>query len=287
MRTRFGAWCAAAAVILPAAALGGVVRQHVHGRLVPTDETSRARGVFHLLSQERDDGTVREAIEVACQRLDAARDDEGNRPEYRLFLTTSDDATTADFGAFVLTRSGRAGYRWSSRRDAYPDGVETITAFGGGTIEVRRGDDVVLTASVPEFLAPDDDNGEGSGARGVRRDASRLRPAETDSRAHGWIEARYANTPRGENEQVRLRVQGLSRDGAPYAVVCVDAALAETELGEITPRGRFGEARLVLDTRDGAEIPGGGVLALSGQDVEVRDAEGTVVLTGTFPAMSD
>lgn len=291
MRLAAPALAAALAVAVPvmsqAVTQAGVVRQFVHGRLAAVDELSASRGKFRLVSQARDNGDAREAIEVACGPMDVERDDEGGRPEYRLVLTSSDGGTTADFGSFVLARRGRAGFRWSTRFDTYPDGVTTITAFSGGTIEVRRDGEAVLTGEVPTFRGPGDENDEGTGARGVRRDASRLRPTEAGGRAHGGIEARYANTPRGENEQVRVQAVNLSRDGSPYAVVCIDGSSNETTLGEMSPRGRFGEARLALDTRDGDEIPGGGgVTGLSEQTVEVRDVNGTVVLTGPFPTMA-
>jgi hypothetical protein len=38
-----------------------------------------------------------------------------------------------------------------------------------------------------------------------------------------------------------------------------------------------------LSTRRGDTIPGGGVLALGGQSVEVRDADGVAHLVGRFP----
>ncbi|NUN53793.1 MAG: hypothetical protein HUU06_13555 [Planctomycetaceae bacterium] len=54
----------------------------------------------------------------------------------------------------------------------------------------------------------------------------------------------------------------------------------------MTVRTRYGVAVLRLSTKRGEEIPGGGVLALAGQDVEVRAADGTVLLTGVFPSLA-
>ena len=59
----------------------------------------------------------------------------------------------------------------------------------------------------------------------------------------------------------------------------------ETRIGTFYAGGPFGIGTLFLSTRNGDEIPGGGVLELSGQDVEVRGSDGTAVLAGRFPIL--
>jgi hypothetical protein len=278
-----GVLAVAATVAVGASSYAGFVRQAVHGRLAPSDTSSRARGVFHMGWVQADNGTVRDRLDVACQRLDARRDDQGNLPVYELVLTTS-GGTSYDFGDLTLTRNGNAGFRFNSRVDAFEEGITSVADFSGGTIEVKRDGSVVLSGDVPTFVGPGDDSG--THAIGVRRDSNRLR-AEDGYRARGAIEARYANTPRGVNEQVRVKIVNLSRDGAPYDVVVIDANSVETLLFQITPRGRYGEARGELDTRDGDTIPGpGSVTDLSELDVQVRDKDGTLVLTGKFPTIT-
>ena len=262
----------------------GVVRQIVHGKLSATAEDSRAKGLFRLKATETDKGKTRERIEVTAKKLDAQKDDSGNLPDYHVVLTTTDGGATADFGSMTLTRNGRAGFIFDDKRDLLPDGVDTIVDFGGGTVEVRLGDDAVLSGKIPEFAKPTGD--PGAGARGVRRDASRLKPTDDSSRAHGWLEARYAKTAKRENERIRAQFEGLSRNGSPYAVVVIAADATETELFTVKPRGRFGAAKAEINTATGGEIPGGSVTDLSGLDVEVRDADGNVVLTGAFPSIA-
>lgn len=281
---RRSAWlgAAVAAVAVSAVALAGIVRQNVHGRLSPEDDSSRAKGAFRLVRTDRDNGNASERIEVSCKKLDATRDDSGNLPDYHLVLTSDDGGTSADFGSLTLTRRGTAGFRWNDARNSYPDGIETITEFSEGTIAVVLGDTTVLSGDIPQFRGPGDE--AGSGARGVRRDSNRLTATTAGGNAHGAIEARYANTARGSNEQFRVRVEGLSKNGKPYTAYVLDGDGGETSLGDMNPRGRFGVAKLDYDTRRGDEIPGGGsVTDLANLDVEVRDKDGNVVLTGTFP----
>lgn len=279
-----GVLAVATTVALAAWVEAGSVRQIVRGKLTAVAEDSRAKGIFRLKATETDRGRTQERVEVAANKLDATTDESGNLPDYHVVLTSSDGATTADFGSMTLTRNGRAGFIFDDRRDLLPDGVDTIVDFGGGTIEVRLGDDAVLTGSVPGFAKPG--GSPGAGARGVRRDANRLKPTDDASRAHGWIEARYADTSKGVKERIRARFQGLSRDGAPYSVVVIASDATETELFEVKPRGRFGEAAAEIDTADGDEIPGGSVTDLSDLDVEVRADDGTVVLSGKFPTIT-
>lgn len=263
---------------------GGVVHQGVRGRLAASDSESDAAGSFRLRIRSRRSGAVTENVEVDARGLDATKAEDGSLPEYRVWLVTSDASAEGDFGAMRLSGRGRARLRWNSRRDAYPEGVTGLDGFGGGKVEVRLGDTVVLSGDAPSFLDSDDDNGQGSGAATVSRASSRLRAAD-GVRAQGYVEARYANRPRVVRQTIRVAAVLLDRAAGPYTVVLIDDAAAETELGSLEPHGRLGQARLVLDTEDGDAVPGDDVRALGGQTVEVRDSGGSVVLSGTFPTL--
>lgn len=278
--------CAAAAFSsAPHADAGGFTQQGVRGKLTASDTSDDAEGRFRIRLRDRRNGVASERVEVDAVRLDATREDDGDLPTYRVWVVAAGETTSADLGAMRLSPRGRAVLRFDTRRTSLPEGVTTLEDFGGGTLQVRLGDTVVLSGAIPEFLGPDDGNGEGSGAAAVLRASSRLRPADAADPWRGFVDARWSSTPRGTRESLRVRAVLLERSGAPYTVVCIDTESAETELGTFTPRGRFGEGRLVIDTRDGAAIPGGDVKALGGQAVEVRAADGTVVLEGTFPSV--
>jgi len=292
MRSALVAAALGAALVAPASPADAMprpgVRQVVHGRLLPTDPDDDAFGRFRMLVQRRE-RAHREFLHVDAWGLDARRDDAGDLPRYRVFAVTADGSAEADFGEMRLSARGRAVLRWHSARDAFPDGVESLVDFGGGTVEVRLGDAVVLSGDVPEFLDVTDDNGPGSGA-GVRAsEISRLHPTEDGGRARGTVQALAVSRPRVEHEAIRVECWNLrARPGDELAVVCVDDGGTETRLGTMTVRSRrLRAAVLKLSTRKGDAIPGGGVLALGGQTVEVRDAGSVVHLTGEFPILDD
>ena len=72
-------------------------------------------------------------------------------------------------------------------------------------------------------------------------------------------------------------------DGTYTVVLTGDT---EDTLGTFTVRTFWGFSfgGLALSTRHGDEIPGGMVSALAGRGVEIRDADGNVVLSGTMPS---
>lgn len=284
-RIGIGALAVVASLAITALVEAGFVRQAVNGRLPAVDTESRAKGTFHIGSVAADNGNARERILVEAKHLDATADSGGNLPDYHLVLTTQAGAET-DFGSLRLSARGRGRYEFNSRNDTYPEGVTTVTSFGAGSIEVRLDGTAVLSALVPTFRRPGDTNGGGSGAIGVRRDTNRLTPVTTPSRLRCFVEARYASTPRGTNEQIKVQVEGLDRAAAPYALVVIDGSSNETQLFELSPHGRFRQDRGVIDTREGDTIPGGSVTDLSDLSVELRDKDGNAVMTGTFPTIT-
>ena len=285
MRAPLLALAAAALLLAPAvpAEARTKVSQVVHGRLVPTDAESDAKGTFRILVQKRG-AAAREFLYADAWGLDATPDDGGNLPDYHLWLSTDDGSLVSDFGSFRLTARGRAKFRFHSARQEFPEGIETLAAFGGGTIEVRLGDAVVMDGAIPEFVEVDGENGPGSGARAKAVGIARLHPTDDGGRGRGILEAVYANRPREDAEAIKVFCWNLhARPGSEVSVVCVDGEGAETRIGTMIVRSRARLALLRLSTRKGDEMPGGGVLALAGQKVEVRDADGVVHLEGTFP----
>jgi hypothetical protein len=263
-----------------------VTTQVVRGRLLPTDDASDAMGKFRILV--KDNGTAqREFLYVDAWGLDASRDGEGNLPSYRAWIVTADGGTSADFGEMYLSARGRAKLRFHSARDSFPSGVETLKDFAGGTVEVRLGDAVVLAGDVPDFLGLLDGNSRGSGAAAKAVGTTRLRPTEDGAGAKGVLQAVYANRPRVQVEALRIECLGLGSRGDEFTAVCVDGEGTGTTLGTMVSRTRYGVAVLHLSTRRGDTIPGGGVLALAGPTVEIRDASGTAWLTGTFPTLAE
>ena len=274
---------AATALVLGGAfALAGVTSSVVKGKLTTDAEDSEAKGAFRLEVKERGDND-REYMDVAAKGLDAEKDDEGNRPVYDLWLIDADETAEADFGDLRLRRDGSARLAFRSRRHDFPDGVESLSEFGGGTMEIRDADDnVVLSGDIPEFSGLDDDNEKGQVSKG--KDRNRLRPDDENSDAQGVIWAKFVQRGGGDNEWIKIKVLRLDADAGPYTAVVIDGE-TEYELGEIETRGRRDRGKLRLSTKNDDDLPGDSILDLGGADVEIRDADGNVALSGSFPTI--
>lgn len=263
-------------------ALAAVTSSVVKGKLTTDDEASEAKGAFRLEIRERGENE-REYMDVTASGLDADKDDEGNRPVYDIWLIDSDGTTEADFGDARIRRDGAARFAFRSRKSDYPDGVTTLADFGGGTIELRNADgDVVLSGDIQEFSGLDDDNDRGQVSKG--KDKNRLRPDDENSDAQGVIWAKFVARAGGDHEWVKVKVLDLDSEAGPYTVVVIDGE-TEYELGEIDTRGRRDRGRLRLSTKNDDDLPGDSILDLGGADVEVRDADGDVALSGSFPTI--
>jgi hypothetical protein len=282
----------ASAALAAALAFGGApagaattTTQVVRGRLLPSDTSSQAFGSFRMVVQTRG-SAGRERFEIDAWGLDTTKDGNGNLPSYHAFLVNADASTEADFGEVYLAARGRAKLRFAYPRDSFPSGVSTLVDFAGGKVELRLDTTVVLSGDVPDFLGIDDTNGRGSHAAARALGTERLHATRAGGRAKGLIEALYVNRPRVQIEGLTVECLHLGNAGDQFTVVAIDSGSNETTLGTMTSTTRFGVAVLRLSSRRGDDIPGGGVLALAGQAVEVRDGSGTAMLTGTFPDLT-
>lgn len=283
MKTRFVIALTAAAIV----GLGAVsaeaakIRAQVRGKLTTDTSGVRTKARFKIQSIQRG-ATLKEKIWLDVRKLDVTKDEAGDRPTYDVILLDSDD-TEFDFGTLRIRRDGTGKFRWSSRRDDYPTGLDDLTELGGGSFEVRDASDdsVVVSGDIPEFPGLEGDNTDGARVRGV--DRSRLTPDDDTSVARGIMRAVLANRPDGDFERITVNIRGLASAGGPYTVVVVDGD-TETELGEISTRGRSGEGQLDIDVDD-EDFPEDSVLDLAGLDVEVRADDGDVVLSGVFPTI--
>lgn len=260
-------------------AIAGVTQSTVRGRIADVGE-GRINGAFKLTIKDRTNSS-REALIVKVKRLDVGDSDE--LPTYDVWLIDEDGALEADFGDLRLNSRGRGRLRWKSG-DGFPDDVDSLRDFSGGTIEIRDdAGDAVADGNIRDFLGLEDDNEPGSHARTRGRDKENLTAADEDSDAKGRMKIRYVNAPGGVRQSILLKVVGLAPGDGPYTAVAIDDEDTETEIGEFDTFTRAGVGGLRIHSADGDDIPGDNVNDLAGQDVEVRAEDGTVVLTGTFP----
>lgn len=275
MRIRTWTVAALALLAIPLVAGAGVVRSAVHGRLAAVAQGGTESGRFRLIVGDRSNSSHIEKIEAEARQLDSTI-------EYHVFLVKSGGTDAADFGAMHVGPHGHAGLRFTTRLTSLPSGVTTISDYAGGTVEVRDGSTAVLSGTVPNFIGLTDPGSHGSAAFG--HDRQRLTAVDTSFRGRGVIIARRQNLPGGVREEMRVTC-GRMDSGATYTAVIIATDLSETSLGTFTTSDPLGLGGFRLATARGDTIPGGSILDLAGQTVEVRDSGGTAVLRGTFPTL--
>jgi hypothetical protein len=273
----------ALAVAVPLALAGTQSTQKVGGRLAATDDGGDAKGKFKFKTRVRGE-TVKEWMDVWAWRLDATKDDEGNLPTYELWLVNEEGDAEASFGKFRLSSWGRARFKFRSWRHDYPDDVDEVRDFSGGTVEVRLDDTVVLDGNIPDYIGLEDDNEEGSHSRCRAVGKTWLGPVAADGREKARLKTVYANKPAGAVQKIYMLAKRLEK-GGKYTLYAVDKDGNETKIDTFRAVTRYGIGIIDMDTREGTRIPGGSVIDLGGQKAEVRDADEKAVLRGRFPKL--
>jgi hypothetical protein len=218
-----------------------------------------------------------------ARRLGATPDAGGQLPSYHVVLIDAGATTTTDFGPVRLNRAGQAYFRFDSRFDDFPAGVTSITAYGGGTFELQHEGAAVLRGAFHSFVGLTEQASRD--ARAHFHGRSRFAATINGGAGRGHIEADMHNEPRQVSQRLRIDVQNIGTAGNPFSVVALDVGGAEVVLGTIGARGGRGHGWLMFHSRRGDVIPGGGIPALLGKTIEVRNSQGTAVLTGVFPSI--
>jgi hypothetical protein len=241
---------------------------NVMGRMPPVAQGGSEHGAFRMKVRDVG-GNHAEQIEAIARGLNTTGASRQNPPNFHVFLVKSDGSAAADFGAMRVNLHGNGSFLFDSRHMSYPSGVTTIVDYVGGKIEVRDASGTaVCSGTVPAFDYV------------VGDAASRLQPVSSSVSGGGAIGVHRMATPNATREQLAIACRGLTANTA-YTAVAIAADTTETQIGTFTTNRRgMGGLRL----QDSA-IPGGGLMGLAGQTVEIRDASGAV-LTGTFPTIS-
>ena len=285
MKTRkwfLGAATAATAVVV-GVAYADQLDQQVKGKLAAEDVTSGARGEYRMDTVARTNGGGREVIVMNAKRLGATLDAGGQLPSYHVFLIDAAATTTTDFGAVRLNKDGQAYFRFDSRFDDYPAGVTTITAYGGGKFELQHEGTAILRGDIHAFVGLTEEASRE--ARAHFHGNSKMHATINGGAGRGKIDADMHNDPNHVTQRLRIDVQMVGKLGNPFSVVALDVGGAEVVLGTIKTHGRGGQGSLKFESRHGDTIPGGGIPALLGKTIEVRNSQGTAVVTGVFPSI--
>ncbi len=283
MSIRFLSAALVAAAALFAAATGAdarpnVSRQIVHGKMTPTATSGTEHGRFRMMVMDAGNGAHVERIEAAARGLDVSGATAANPPSFHVFLVKSDGSGAADFGAMRVNRRGNAMFIWDTRRiaDTLPSGVSSITDFGGGTIEIRDGGGTaVCSGTIPSF------GGGTQGSKVFGHATAALTSTSTSFRGSGVLTARRQSFPNSVHEELTIQCKRM-QSATTYTAVAIATGGTETQIGSFTTSNPLGLGGLRLTD---SNIPGGGVLGLAGETVEIRDSGGSAVLTGTFPTI--
>ncbi len=258
-----------------------------HGQLAPGSTFGAAASEFTVVSDQRPAET-NESLVVRVEELspDATAS---------VWLVSAAGDTAARFGSLATVRAGRGlfvfdvsgAYRFWHGRYRYPDafryppGIDTVTAFAGGTLEVRDAAGVVvLRGAIPPLATVGGPAVPGSSV--MFRAKANLDPAAPREIESGRIDVGVTNEPGGARETLRISVTTFDVAEGRLDVVAIGPGGAETPLGSIVPHGFDGAGALDLDSRRGRPVPGG-VASLSGLRIEVRSRTGDVVVAGMFP----
>ena len=152
--TRYAALLAVSALSSIALARGATINFD-RGHLASPDAESRTHGHYKLMEMTRDTrtGTVSvERIQAWARHLDMSAVTESTPADFHVWLTNSDASVSTDFGQMQVNRHGNSRFLLDSRSGALPDGVTSITAYAGGTIEIRDAAGAsVLSATIGTF----------------------------------------------------------------------------------------------------------------------------------------
>jgi hypothetical protein len=263
-----------------AVAQAGTTVKVVRADVAPATDGGTEAGYFRLTDVEHN-GAVFQTALVYVKGLDAAG---ATSPAFEVLL---DNGTSqADLGALrIFGRSQTRGYlRFDTRASTT---VTDLTPFSGGTLHVQLAGVDVATAAIPAFVAPEDpSSGTGGPVNAIAFGFGSVVLGDTSPTGTGpvaKVTAFAGNTWFGTSQDIGVVGYGFTA-GATYTVVLTGAT--EDVLGTFTVGGFWGWGGLVVSTRHGGVIPGGSVSALAGRGIEIRDATGAAVLTGTFPSLN-
>jgi hypothetical protein len=249
-------------------------------RLVRSDASDDLDATGHVKTRSSADGEV---IRIRVEHFTPGR-------SLDAFIVQG--GIDASLGLRTASDGGRA--EWvvdTARGDALPHGATTIADLVGDLVEIRDSSSglVLLHGIVTEPPpAVSDHNGDGHPDRG-HHDGERLFGRALLHRADGVVgEAHVVAEHRADAagcDRFEVEVAGQVA-GRVIEVWLADGGGVLTNVGTFTIRAdRFGEFE--RDTHDGGTLPFGVTSAadLVGRAIELRSSDGSVLFTGTVPAL--
>lgn len=253
--------------------------RRVFGEFEALAKLSGSRGDYLLEVREPGTSAPSDRILVNCPSLPTSPNAAGVRPDYRVFLITDGATRQVDLGSMKLDLRLGAALSLDQTAAPFPGGIGTVEEFGGGRIEVRRANVVLLRGEIVPFPRLAD-------AGLLQRDASaragsELAPVTAGDAARAVVRTRLGVSPGVRRQAISVRLLGLP--AGPHTVVAVHPGGTRTTIGTAQVPSPLGWGEVRADTRRAGGLPGGDLLWLAGQDLEVLGPGGDVVLTGVVP----
>lgn len=250
-------------------------RRETYGLFVPISSSTpkSSPGRFTFRSDESETGAVRNRTVVQASGLPPTS-------TYTVYLF---GPRTVVLGNMENHPLRGATLSLDSDRAPLPGSITRWSEFDGGRIEVRRGGTVMLRGAITIFRAASERVEDAGWARS--RATVELTPTAAGGDARALLTASVLTKPRRREQEIRFRALDLPESGMPYTVATVEPDGVRHELAVMYVRAPAGSGAFRLSTRRGQPTPPGGVLGQAGLTVEVTNASGTVVLTGTFPTL--
>ncbi len=203
---------------------------------------------------------------------------------YTLWIETSaGSGILADAGAFEAEDEDEAKYERElddeeGEEEELPLGVGDLRELEDREVEVRDPAGLaILVGRIPRF-------GGGGGGVEEERTLSLLRPAaEPIPSATGEVEAEFDD----EESELDIDTDGFDVSAQSFTVWMADASAVLQNVGQLEVGDDEDEGELDFGDDSGRPLPFGAVdiYELGGRRIEIRNAQGTVVLEGSVPVL--
>jgi hypothetical protein len=250
-------------------------RSEIYGNFTPYGAPNHRPGTYALRTNEFESGEIRNRIVVKASGVLTGR----NPPTYSVRLINAAGNRFVTLGNMDPHPDVGATLVMDSRSTTIPGGIVRWSEFNGGLIQVRRGSTLMLEGDITPILEADNPQEPVGDAR--FRETVEL--FATSGEARGLFLAELKTLPRRRIQEMRCRIEDVDPAAGPYTCSVIVGGATRNTLATFKVKGAASIGGFRLSTREGDPIPRNFVLQAQGGPIEVTDAAGNVVLTGTFP----
>ncbi len=252
-------------------------RSETYGTFIPFSAPDHRPGRYQLRTDEFETGEIRNRIVVKASGVLTGQ----SPPTYSVRVINAAGNRVVTLGNMTNHPEIGASFTLDSRSRTVPGSIVRWSEFDNGLIEVRRGGTLMLRGDIAPIRRADRPVGRVGNAR-WRETVELSAPMGA---ARGLLTVSAKTSPRRRTQEIRMRIEDVDPDAGPYTAAVVVGGATRTELATFKVRGQAATGGFRVTTRRGDPIPDRFVFDAAGGLVEVTDANGTVVLTTTFPSL--